>query len=413
MATGAAWARRVGYGYGHGLRRVHATLGALPWADIGAVAGMVAFWRGVLWLFALLASYLGRDAYPPQGAHEFFARALLQGEALWYIWIGERGYDVIPGRPSTAAFPPLFPLLVRAVALLGPSPVVAGALVAHAATVAALVYLVALARLDADRPAALRAAAAVLLFPAAPFLGAVYPESTLLLAVTAALFHARRGAWGAAGVWSALAGLTRGAGLLVLVPLLVEYWTQRAGDRCPKSARGRGRGLVALGLAPLTFLAFLGYLRWRTGDGGAYFLAQEALGRGSLLHPRGLATFSSRVTQEVGPAAPAYPPSIAFPTPLVPALLDAAALFLFVGLGVWLLVCLRRSYGLFVLAGVAASFLIGGLPGSNRHLLVLAPAYLALALWTKRPVVGYVAAMLSVTLLAITMLAYVNGFWAG
>jgi hypothetical protein len=397
----------------HERRAIRALPRALPWADIGAVVGMLAGWRAALWLFALLSAYLARNIYPPSSADEFFSRTLLQGEALWHLWIGERGYDYVPGAPSTAAFPPLFALLVRLVALVVPSATVAGALVAHAATAAALAYLVALVRLDYDRATALRAVAAALLYPAAVFLGAVYPESTLLLTVTAALYHARRGQWGRAALWGALAGLTRGAGLLVLLPLIVEYVAQRA--RCRgATARGRVAPPLALALVPLPFLAFLGFLAWRTGSFAAHFLARDAFGRGSLLRPAGLATSWGDATGAVGPAAPAYPPAIAFfPDPLIPALLDGGLLLLFAGLGVWLLLRVRPSYGLFVLAGVAGAFAIGGLPGSNRHLLLLAPAYLALALLGRRPVVGYVAAMLGLMLLALTTFVYVNGHFAG
>lgn len=410
MATGTA--QGTARGAGDGLGAVGARLRSLPWADIAAVGGMVAAWRVAIWLFALLASYLGRETYPPESATQFFERVFLQGEALWHIWIGDRGYAFSAEDPSTAAFPPLFALLIRLVALIVPSRTWAGALVAHAALVAALAYLVALVRLDRDRPTALRAVAATLLVPAAPFLGAVYPESTLLLAVTAALYHARRGHWGAAGGWAALAGLSRGAGLLVLVPLLLE-WAGQA-RRGGTSGRERLRTLAPLALAPLAFLGFLAYLGGRVGVPDAFFQAQGALGGGSLLRPAGLATFGSSVLREVGPIAPHYPPTIVFfPAPLIPAAIDIASLIVYTILGLWLLLRVRTSYGLFVLTGVAASFLIGGLPGTGRHLLALAPAYLALASLTRHPVVGYLAALLGIAGLSLTVFSYVNGFWAG
>lgn len=403
-ATGEDWPRRAA-----------ARLRALPWADIGAAAGMVALWRGALWLFALLASFLGREVYPPATAGDFLGRALLQGEALWHIWIGERGYYFAGGeRPSTAAFPPLFALLIQAVAPALPSRVAAGAVVAHVALVAALAYLVALVRLDYDRATALRAVAATLLWPAAFFLGVVSPEATLLLTVTAALYHARRGQWWAAAAWGGLAGLTRGFGLLVALPLLVEYWTQALQGH-PAPRRQRLRGVLPLALVPLPFLGFLGYLEWRTGALRAYFLAQAALGRGSLLRPRGPDTLAAGLAwlRGAGPFEPQYPPGIIFATPRPLAFLDLGTLALVAALGAWLLLRARPSYGLFVLAGVAASFFVWGLPGSGRQALALAPAFVALAVWTRHQARAYVAAALGAVLLALTALAYVNGFWAG
>ncbi len=64
----------------------------------------------------------------------------------------------------------------------------------------AILYLHALVRLDHDRPTATRAVAFLLLCPTAVFLTAVYTESLLLLTMIAAVYHARRGQWWAAGL---------------------------------------------------------------------------------------------------------------------------------------------------------------------------------------------------------------------
>ncbi len=175
-----------------------------------------------------------------------------------------------------------------------------------------------------------------------------------------------------------------------------------------------GRALLPLALAPLPFLLFVAWLGWRTGEPGAYFLAQDALGAGSLLHPRGPVTMASALGRLRGEGAftPGYPPGVAFPVALIPAALDAGALLLGGLLGLWLLRRARPSYGLFVLTGVTASFLVLGLPGSSRRLLALSLLFLALSLVGRWPV-GYVAALLGVTLQALTMYLYVNGFFAG
>jgi hypothetical protein len=52
-------------------------------------------------------------------------------------------------------------------------------------------------------------------------------------------------------------------------------------------------------------------------------------------------------------------------------------------------------------------------PGMARHLLALAPLYLALACWTRRPVATYLVALLGLMLSALTMYLFVNGYWAG
>ncbi|HEU5327127.1 MAG TPA: hypothetical protein VFU78_03485, partial [Thermomicrobiales bacterium] len=93
--------------------------------------------------------------------------------------------------------------------------------------------------------------------------------------------------------------------------------------------------------------------------------------------------------------------------------IDFGTLACSVAAGLWLWRRVRRSYGAFVLAGVAAAVFFGGLPGIARHLLALAPLYLALARWTRRPVAAYLAALLGLMLSALTMYLFVNGYWAG
>jgi len=64
-----------------------------PWTDLAAVLGLVAGWRVATWLFALLVASSAAlpGLFPPASAAEFFARALLQGEALWHVWIAQGG----------------------------------------------------------------------------------------------------------------------------------------------------------------------------------------------------------------------------------------------------------------------------------------------------------------------------------
>jgi hypothetical protein len=414
MATGAlrprdgSVARQKVIGWPRRLKR------AAFWPDFGAVCGLVAIWTGALWLFALLASYLAPSIYPPATAAEFFQRVLLQGEALWHVWIGQRGYAFTPGQSSTAAFPPLLALLLRAVVTVIGSWALAGALVTHAALIGALAYLTALVRLDYEQPVVWRALVAVLLWPAAPFLGAVYPEALLLLAVTAALYHARRGQWWLAALWGAFASLARGAGLAVLLPLAIEWWQQT--PRGERSPRERLLALLPLLLVPLPFLIFLGYLAWQTGAPFAFFEAQRTFGQGALLHPQALATLAHwrEILARTAPLVRGYPAGGVAPGLLrVHELVDLGTLALGGAAGLWLWRRVRVSYGAFVLAGAATVAFFGGVPGMARHLLALAPLYLALACWTRRPVAAYLVALLGLMLSALTMYLFVNGYWAG
>lgn len=384
---------------------------AIPWratlvADVVAATGLMAAWQGIVWLFALLASYAGQTGTAPVSATEFFARVLLQEEGLRHLSIARVGYDA-----TSAAHPPFFAMLTRLLATVVPSWPWAGAIISHVALVAALTYLVALARLDFDEPEATRSLGVALLWPAAPLLGMITSSSLLLLTITAALYHARRRQWGWAGVWAAHASLTGGLGVLVLIPLLVEWLEDRPWRLNRVTALS---GLVAVLAAPVAFLAFLGLLQVHIGSPLAYFQAQADVSPGALLRPLGLETlFDWRaIAADTAPLVRGYPVGdVPFPTALIPAMIDSGIIALAALCAIWLLREGRRSYGFFVLAGVIVTILVGGLPGSSANLLPFVPIFLVLGHWLRRPVAGYLALILAFNLLALHLYLSVNGYW--
>lgn len=383
-------------------------------ADLATILGLFIGWRAATWVFGILAASSVEGIPPPLSAVDFLARASLQGEALWHIWLAQGGYGSTDHDPRIAAFPPMFAFLTQLLQRVVGSWSLAGGIVAHTALVAALAYLLALARLDcADHDGQLRTIAAALLWPAAPFLGVVYPEGLLLLTITAALYHARRGQWWAAGLWGVLAGLTRGFGLLLIIPLLFEWYDRPR--RAVGGSRQRLAGFFAVIAAPLGFMTFLTLLAIQTGSPLTYFRAQAALGPGSLLGALGLRTLLDMpaILTDAAPAIRGYTvEALPFPTALIPAIIDLSVLITATCVGLWLLRG-RRSYGLFVLAGVLAVALLYGLPDSSRHLLGLAPIYLTLGRWTRYPIGGYLSATLGIALIALTIFLQVNGFGAG
>ena len=374
--------------------------------DIAAATGLMALWQGAIWLFAVLVAYAGRPGTAPESTTELFTRILLKGEGLRHLAIAQWGYDA-----STAAHPPFFAMLTRLLATFGVSFPWAGALVGHGALVGALVYLIALARLDLDEGDARRAIGAALLWPAAPLLGMIAPHSLLLLTVTAALYHGRRRQWGWAGVWAAHASLTGGVGVLVLIPLLIEWLETRPWRMRPNEAAG---GFAAVLAAPVAFVAFLGLLRFHIGTPWAYFRAQVEAAPGALLQPLGLQTLLDwrAIAANNAPLVRGYPiEQVPFPTALIPAMIDSSIVAFAALCGIWLLRDGQRSYGWFVLAGVAATVLIGGLPGSATNLLPFVPIYFVCARWLARPVIGYLALILAIDLIALYLYLAVNGYW--
>jgi hypothetical protein len=149
-------------------------------------------------------------------------------DALWFLRVGTLGY--VDGDGS-AAFFPLYPLLIRILSpLLGGHPLAAALLISHAAFLGALVVFYLLTESEYDEATARRAVLYLAVFPTVFFFLAPYSESLFLLLAVSSLAAARRGRWALAGIAGALASATRSVGILLPLPLGVEAiqrWRER------------------------------------------------------------------------------------------------------------------------------------------------------------------------------------------
>src|SRR6478735_11573775 len=159
-----------------------------------------------------------------------------QGDGSWYLRIAESGYFYTPGRQSSVAFFPAFPMLLRGFgAVLGdvrmcgwPLSVLAGGL--------SVLLFVGGVRTRLPRAGALTAVAVLVVYPYAFFLhGAVYSDGLFLVTAIGALLLLERRMYWLAGVVGALATAGRPVGVAVAVGLAVRVLEIHAEDRA-KSA---------------------------------------------------------------------------------------------------------------------------------------------------------------------------------
>lgn len=193
----------------------------------------------------------GWPARVPDQGWDALVTATERQDALWYLRIATDGYAPDDG---SAAFFPLYPLTVRAVAWLpGIGPLGAALLIANAAAFGALLMLHALTRREFPDPEiARRTVLLAALFPTAFFLLAPYTESMFLLLAVSAFWFARSERWGWAALAGAGAALTRSIGIVVAVGLAVEAIRQWRGEGRPPLPRIAGA--ITAGLAPLLYL---------------------------------------------------------------------------------------------------------------------------------------------------------------
>lgn len=159
-------------------------------------------------------------------------------DAAWYLLIAEEGYQASSAfahlpryePEATAGFFPLYPLMIRALAPLFGG-IGAGVLISNVCLAGSLLLLFRLTRDetggDDGERVGLMACAAILVFPTSLFLSAVYPEALFLLLSLLAFDRARCGRFAVAGFSGFLAALTRPTGLLMTLPLAIEWWGQR------------------------------------------------------------------------------------------------------------------------------------------------------------------------------------------
>jgi Gpi18-like mannosyltransferase len=161
-----------------------------------------------------------------------------------------------------------------------------GIAVSNASLLVGLVYFYKLVRLDYEQRTAARVVLYLCVFPTTLFLSAVYSESLFLALVVSAFYYARTTRWLAAGVLAAAAALCRAPGVLLIIPLAFEYFSQKAFQW-----RQIRPDCLALTLAPIALASHLAFLRWQFGSWDMPSKAQAFWGLhltlpwNTLLHP--------------------------------------------------------------------------------------------------------------------------------
>lgn len=196
-------------------------------------------------------------------------------DGRWYRMIAGKGYLMVPGRQSDPAFFPLYPIILRGAQTIGIPIGVAGPLISNLALLAALVVFHALGREIVGEQVARRATIYLAIFPLGYVFSMTYPESLVLLLISAAPLAALRERWLLAAALGAAAALARPEGLFVALPLAGIAWRQR--PRLAPGLRGLALGAVVAPAAALA--AYPLYLSTLLHDPLAWSKAERAWGR--------------------------------------------------------------------------------------------------------------------------------------
>ena len=347
---------------------------------------------GIYGLGYLSSLAINKGAWFSTHLPSYFLNLFFNWDSFWHHGIAELGYYFIPGKPSNIAFFPLYPMTVQFSSFIVGGLRTNGFIISNLALFLAVFYLVKLLRLEfGDDSIAGRSALYLLVFPGSLFFSYFYSEGLFLFLSLAAFYGARKKRWLSASILGCLAALTKIIGVLIVIPLLIEYFEPRLRARKIKLNPAKLEALSLI-LVPLGLLSFMTYCGIKFGDPLAFIHAQAAWGTKAVTPAGSLAKISM------------FPP---FFKMLYPGFLVFALLVIVV----MILNKLRTSYivyaGLLLLAYLSSN----NLEAVPRQLSVVFPLFIGMAFLGKNRLAHHVIVFISIALLTVFTVLSANGYW--
>ena len=311
-------------------------------------------------------------------------------DSFWHLDIAQNGY-FFKGieKLSNIVFFPLYPFLIRVTSFLtNGNFILAGWILSVIFLLLALFYFFKIVKefhpeINPHLPIIL-----LLIFPTAFFLNAIYTESIFLFFSLATFYYGLKKNFLSAGIFGFFASLTRVTGILLFIPLIWEYF---------KSYNFKFKSILNLKilpifLIPLGTISFFLYHYLKFGNFFLFFEVEKNWGRAFTLQKGHFDFFSN-------PA-------------VVNFVIDVLSVIFILLVIYFVFKILRTSYGLYMLATVAIVLSTGTLMSIGRYILVLFPIYI-LGASIKNQYLQQAWIFLSILLLAMYTILFVNNYWAG
>lgn len=155
-----------------------------------------------------------------------FCRAWQQYDAVHYLGLAEHGYGGYTegGVPYFLVFFPLYPWLMRLLHLLIPNYALCGHLISSLCYIGSCYVLARLVTEEFGRSIGRQSLLFLSLYPFAFFFASIHTESLFLLLSLLSFYFIRKHRWPLAGLFGALAALTRMQGLVLALVAFAEYY---------------------------------------------------------------------------------------------------------------------------------------------------------------------------------------------
>ena len=316
-------------------------------------------------------------------------------DAVHYIDIASTGYY-----GTDMAFFPLYPLLISLLGMLTGSHLVAGLVISNAALFIGLIFFYKLVEHQYNRHVAHRAVFYISIFPTAIFFSAIYTESLFLALTVASFYFIREHKWWLAGIIGFFAALTRVEGVLLVVPMAIE-WLRSPGARqaFQYPLEQLVRPLAGMALIPLGLLSYMSYLWILTGD-PLYFSHVQTNWHRHLAPP--WVSLRNSFTL-LGNAHNGNAVANQF-----------LELFFTVMMIVLLIAAFRRlspTYWSYMALSILVPMSTSSLMSMPRFALVLFPMFVVMGLWGSRPSVNNAIVAFSLPLLGLFTVLFADWYW--
>jgi len=372
--------------------------------------------RDIIWLFVatrlilVMVTYVGYILLtaPKYSSNPVDIVGILASWNHWdaanYVRIAQFGYQT----PYDVAFFPLFPLLITAFAhILGSwSYLLVGTIISNAALLGALFVIYQLAVEAGGEQVAQRTLLYLCIFPTAFYFFAPYNESLFLLLTASTFLAMRQQRWWLAGLLGLLAALTRSAGILLVIPYMVELWTTR--ESITASRQNMLFRILPILLIPLGTALYAIYCWHISGNPLDFIAVQSHWGRHTTWPWQGIWQSLTEIFW--------YQPFGSFNE--VHNLLDLSATLAFIALAIVGKNKLRASYSVWM--GLALLYMIlspaivalDPLESNQRFVLEMFPAFITLSmLGIKHPRLHQAIMLAFPTLLATLSILFIMNRW--
>ena len=310
----------------------------------------------------------------------------------------ENGYFFIPGKQSSVAFFPLYPIIVRIFSFVFGNTKLTGFLISNVALLLASIYLYKLIKLDFEDSIALRTVFYMLIFPTSFFFSIFYNESFFLFLVIASFYYARKEKWLVASLFGFFVSLTKILGVFIFIPIIFEYFYRIYIENNKFDFNKIKINILYLLLIPLGLVIHMVYLFFKFGDTLAFLHTQK---EGWEVHFVSIFTTLSKTLYSMLGKSLFYG-------------------FLFLGFLIFTLIIIiyliyikvRITYIIYCILFFFLFLSANVLESLHRYILVLFPLYLGLALIThKSKFWDNFFTLFSVMFLTLFTILFTNGYW--